>query len=165
MAPGITRTTNLLELVREHPGAAELLFRRGIHCVGCMAAQFETIEQGLRGHGLSDEQIDAFIKELNELDEKPVELVSGITITPAAIAELKRLLAEKQLEAGLRIDAVQKEGGVAYGFNLEHERREDDTVVERDGVTFYLSSESIGQLRGAKIDFLSFPQPGFKIVR
>jgi hybrid cluster-associated redox disulfide protein len=53
------------ELVRQHPEAGRFLFERGIHCVGCAVASMETLEQGLKGHGYSDEQIDSVVKELN----------------------------------------------------------------------------------------------------
>jgi hybrid cluster-associated redox disulfide protein len=62
----ISRNTTVGEIIEKHPSAIEVLLWKGIHCVGCHAAFFETIEQGLRAHGFSEEEIDETLKELNE---------------------------------------------------------------------------------------------------
>ena len=58
------------ELIYEYPEAAMLLMEQGIHCVGCGAANFETLEQGLMGHGKTEEEIEEIIKSMNELIKK-----------------------------------------------------------------------------------------------
>ena len=63
----ITRKTNLLELIKNHPKIAKVLVEDyGLHCVGCMAAAFETLEQGANAHGMSVEKIEKMIKEMNK---------------------------------------------------------------------------------------------------
>ena len=67
----ITKNTIIGECLLSHPELAETFLDFGVHCVGCFAAQMETIEQGLKVHGKSDKEIEDFIKKLNELkDEK-----------------------------------------------------------------------------------------------
>ncbi len=62
----ITKTSNLLKLVQEYPHLASVLFEKfGLHCIGCMAAPFETLEQGAKTHGLSEKEIAKMVKELN----------------------------------------------------------------------------------------------------
>ncbi|MCK4927909.1 MAG: DUF1858 domain-containing protein, partial [Candidatus Aenigmarchaeota archaeon] len=39
----------------------------GLHCIGCFAAAFETLEQGAMAHGLD---IDKLLKDLNISLEK-----------------------------------------------------------------------------------------------
>jgi len=60
----ITKKTKLSELATNR-NAAEILFDAGLHCIGCFASQFENIEQGCKGHGMSDEEIDDLIRKLN----------------------------------------------------------------------------------------------------
>jgi hybrid cluster-associated redox disulfide protein len=63
----ITKDTIIGECILAHPELADVFLDFGVHCVGCFAAQMETIGQGLKLHGKSDKEITNFIKKLNEL--------------------------------------------------------------------------------------------------
>lgn len=64
----ISRKTNLAKLIDKHPKAAEILIKDyGLHCVGCFAAAFETLEQGAKAHGLKNKEIDKMLEKLNKL--------------------------------------------------------------------------------------------------
>ncbi len=43
--------------------------------------------------------------------------------------------------------------GFQYGFTFDEDVNEDDTVIERGGVTVLIDSMSIQYLQGAEIDF------------
>ncbi len=60
----ITRKTNIKDVVSENPEIAEIFSKKGFGCIGCVMAQFETIEQGCKAHGLNDKAIDEIIKEI-----------------------------------------------------------------------------------------------------
>jgi hybrid cluster-associated redox disulfide protein len=62
----ITRKS-LIEKIAQDPNKAKILVERGLHCIGCIASNFENIEQGLKVHGFSDKEIDELIKELNKV--------------------------------------------------------------------------------------------------
>lgn len=64
---GITKEMTLGEIVAEYPEAVEVMLRRGLHCVGCQVAAWETLEQGAKAHGMSDREIDSMINEMNRL--------------------------------------------------------------------------------------------------
>lgn len=67
----IDRKMNLGELVSNNPEAGRILAEDyGLHCVGCMAAQFDTLEAGMKIHGYQDKEIDKVIKKLNQLKRK-----------------------------------------------------------------------------------------------
>ena len=53
----------------------------GLHCVGCHAAVWETLEGGMYTHGKTDAQIDELVRRLNALLEEEVETPSSICIT------------------------------------------------------------------------------------
>ncbi len=59
----ITRDINIVELVEKYPETIEVLMKYGFHCIGCIAAQFETLEQGAKAH---DIDVDELVKELNK---------------------------------------------------------------------------------------------------
>ena len=50
-------------VVEKYPQTAEVFFKHGLHCLGCMAAMFENIEQGALAHGIN---VDDLIKDLNK---------------------------------------------------------------------------------------------------
>jgi hybrid cluster-associated redox disulfide protein len=69
----ISKDTLIGELVYNHPEAAMLLIEEGVHCIGCGAANYETLEQGLLGHGKNEKEIDEIIKAMNDLVENEEE--------------------------------------------------------------------------------------------
>lgn len=46
---------------------AEELHSLGLGCVGCHAAAFETLEEGLRNHGMNEKQINEVVEKLNQI--------------------------------------------------------------------------------------------------
>ncbi len=68
-----TKETNIAKLLTENPEAAEVFLKYGMHCAGCMAATFDTIEDGAKAHGLSDETVEEIVKDVNESLEKSQE--------------------------------------------------------------------------------------------
>lgn len=54
------------ELLQNYPKAGPILMGYGLHCVGCHIGVTETIEQGARAHGISEENIEKMITELND---------------------------------------------------------------------------------------------------
>ena len=67
----ITRKTVIAEAVEKNPKAAEIMFKYGLHCVGCHISPYETIEQGAMAHGISDKDIDKMVNEMNKASKKP----------------------------------------------------------------------------------------------
>ncbi len=66
----IKKSSNIAELVHKYPEVGRVLAEDyGLHCVGCMAAQFDTLEQGMKIHGYPDKDIVKTIKKLNKLVE------------------------------------------------------------------------------------------------
>ena len=63
----ITKDMNLGEVVYKYPETAEVLLDYGLHCVGCFANSFDTIENGAKVHEMSDEEIDEMVERLNEV--------------------------------------------------------------------------------------------------
>ncbi len=58
------------KLVADYPEIGRVLVEEyGLHCVGCMAAGMETLEQGAKVHGMSDKEIDRMVADLRQLAE------------------------------------------------------------------------------------------------
>jgi len=69
MTEKITKDMNIAQAIELNENVAHVFFESGIGCVGCMMAHAESIEDGLKGHGLSDKQIDEIIKKINSQKE------------------------------------------------------------------------------------------------
>ncbi len=67
MAETISRTMTFGELLQQFPKAGQVIARYGLHCVGCHIGVYETIEEGARAHGLSNDEIAKMMTELNQL--------------------------------------------------------------------------------------------------
>lgn len=63
----ITQKTLIKSLIETHPEAIEILMAYGLHCVNCHFSEFDTIEDGAMMHGLSDEDIEFIIKDVNKV--------------------------------------------------------------------------------------------------
>ena len=64
MSENITKDMGIHDIVTKHPETVEVFFKFGMHCLGCAAAKFETLEQGAQAHGID---VDAMVKEMNEI--------------------------------------------------------------------------------------------------
>ena len=50
------------ELLNQYPEKADILLEAGMHCLGCPAAQGESLEEACAVHGID---IDSLIEKLN----------------------------------------------------------------------------------------------------
>ena len=48
----ITLQDSIMDTVQNYPATAEVFRAFGMGCLGCAAANFETIEQGAKAHGM-----------------------------------------------------------------------------------------------------------------
>jgi iron-sulfur cluster assembly protein len=78
-----------------------------------------------------------------------------VTLTPDAIAKVKAILSEQKEEAGLRI-AVLGGGcsGFQYQMTLEKESKEDDKVIDMEGLKVFIDSRSMLYLSGTEVDYI-----------
>ena len=59
----ITKNMSITEVVEKYNQTVEVFMRHGMHCLGCMAARFENIEQGALAHGID---VDKLMEDLNK---------------------------------------------------------------------------------------------------
>jgi len=59
----VTKDMTVAEIIKLKPQAASILMSYGMHCLGCVIAQGETLEQAAEVHGIS---VDDLIKGINE---------------------------------------------------------------------------------------------------
>ena len=86
------RNTNIGELIADYPKAAEIMSAYGLHCAGCFASNFDTIEEGAKIHGIIDDEIDEMIDEINMVlnDEESTTNISKDTKVEIGKIEVDR---------------------------------------------------------------------------
>ncbi|MDD5295312.1 MAG: iron-sulfur cluster insertion protein ErpA [Rhodocyclaceae bacterium] len=88
---------------------------------------------------------------MNAATEMPIPLL----FTDSAAAKVKELITEEgNPELKLRVFVTGGGcSGFQYGFTFDEVAAEDDTVMEKDGVTLLIDPMSFQYLAGAEIDY------------
>jgi len=137
----------------------------GLHCVGCHAATWETLEVGMFGHGMSSEQVDKLVARLNALLDEKTDPAT-ITITSRAAKKYLEILeAEGKQGYGLRFgDKPAGCNGFEYDLDYSEKSSEEDHIIESFGLQIHINKGVLGRLMGAEIDYVDGLQgSGFKI--
>lgn len=137
----------------------------GLHCVGCHAATWETLEAGMMGHGMNDEAINKLVNKLNALLEEETDL-STITMTSRAAKKFLDILKEDGKEGwGLRLaERMAGCNGFEYALDYSEKALLDDKSFESQGIEIHVNSNMVPRLLGTEIDFVDGLQgSGFKI--
>ncbi len=66
----VTKKMLIGELASRYPQAVEIMFKNGMHCIGCGMTAYESLEQGCQAHGMSEEEIDKMVEEINKVISK-----------------------------------------------------------------------------------------------
>jgi len=169
----VTKEMTMGEIIEKYPYAAEIMEQFGLHCTGCHVNLYESLENGIRGHGLPEEQIDALVTALNETIKKngsmPVVKEESnkppLALTAAAISKLKSVLEQQnKKDYGIRMQVVPGGcSGYMYSMDLEKKPNSEDTVQEFEGVRVFVDKNSEKMLRGISVDYIETLQgAGFK---
>ena len=163
----ITKDMTIGDVVVKHPAVIEPLQAAGVHCVGCHVSYHETLEQGFKGHGMSDEEVDMVISKLNAaVEDSKLDDGKEFVITNKAAEKLKEVLKENKKEgSGLRVEIIPGGcSGFQYGLELDDSTSDLDLIFEEKGVKIIVSKENMQFLKGAKLDYVdSLQGGGFKI--
>ena len=171
----ITKNTLIAEILAENPEKAQLLSEImldfGIHCVGCGAAAFETLEQGVLGHGFSEEDLNNLIKEINKLLEKnlksePKNIKNfSLKFTKTAIEKIKQIIKQENKQNQILRISVLSGGCSGFIYNLEiiNKPIKSDLNFKKSGINIAVDKKGIEMLDGVEIDFVdNLNESGFK---
>ena len=96
---------------------------------------------------------------MNETDvtkEKRETVEEAVTLTPAAVAEIRRLISLQENNAGLMLRiGIQGGGcsGLSYKMEFAREVEEFDRLLEFDGLKVVIDAKSLIYMNGTTIDF------------
>lgn len=170
----VTKDMVIGDVLNKYPDAAMIMLEHGLHCVGCHANVYDTIEAGCAVHGLGPDVVDKMVKDINEMIELNMSKdgkkaqdskKSGLTLTESAAKKLSSLLESEPEGSGLKV-MVMPGGcsGYVYQMSFEKEAEENDVTFEDKGIKIFVDKDSLDLLNGAEIDYVdSLNESGFKV--
>lgn len=137
----------------------------GLHCVGCQAATWETLEAGMFGHGMSEKDVERLVERLNKLLEEEVDATT-ISITKRAAEKYLKILEEEGKQGyGIRFsEKMAGCNGFEYVLDYSEKALENDQVFESQGIAIHVEKKLLSRLLGSEIDYIDgLHNSGFKI--
>lgn len=166
----ISRSMTIEEIFTLFPQKAQKLAQEitnaGLHCVGCQAATWETLEAGMLGHGYSEEEIERLLNSLNEILAQETDL-NAIHITKRAADKFRHILKEEgKSDWHLRFgDKAAGCSGFEYTLDFSKEPKNDDKIFTSQGIQIHVTEKMVSRLLGSEIDFVEgLNNSGFKIT-
>ena len=165
----IVRTMTIEEILSLFPHKAQRLAheitKAGLHCIGCHAATWETLEAGMMSHGMNDEQINNLVDVLNKLLNEESD-PSTISITPRGAKKFLEILNEENKNGwGMRFDdRMAGCSGFEYILDYSEKSEEDDEIYTSNGIEIHVKKSKAKRLQGSEIDYIDGLQgSGFKV--
>jgi iron-sulfur cluster assembly accessory protein len=170
MEEKISRDMTIDEIFKKFPHKspklAQEMTNAGLHCVGCSASTWETLEAGMLGHGMVESDIDHLLSKLNQILSEKEDLTT-ITITERAARKYQEIL-EEEGKSGWGIRFGERAAGCSgfeYFLDYSEKAKPGDLVLESNGVEIHLHEKSKARLMGSVIDYVDGLQgSGFKIT-
>ena len=138
----------------------------GLHCIGCGAATWETLEAGMYGHGMDDAKINHLVERLNQLLLEKTDLTT-ITLTPKAAEKYLEIL-ESEGKQGWGIRFSEKPAGCngyEYVLDFSEKAGPTDVVLTSQGIEIHINEAIADNLIGSEIDYIdSLQNAGFKVT-
>jgi|TARA_Y100000310_G_scaffold275909_1_gene292698 hybrid cluster-associated redox disulfide protein len=113
MADKITKDMKIADIVEKCPDSAQIMMEQGMHCIGCHVSAVETLEQGAKSHGMSDEDIGTMVEKINAIKktETPEDSESKENSEPKKEEETKEADFEEE-----ETEIIEKEKETKKGF-------------------------------------------------
>ena len=178
----ITRDILISEILTINPRKsailAEMLLDFGIHCIGCGASSFETLGQGVLGHGFSEQQLDNLINDLNKVISEESETepktdanqeitaeIFSLKLTEHAVKKIKQAMKQRKTSSvTLRVSVIPGGcSGYMYDMQIIDKPSKQDLNFKQNGVNIAVDKKSTNMLHGMEIDYLdTLNESGFK---
>ena len=166
----ITRDMTIDSIFAKHPQKSQRIAQEmtnaGLHCVGCQAATWETLEVGMLGHGFQETEIDELLGRLNQVLAEEID-TSTISLTQKAAEKFKKVLKDEGKE-GWSLRFADKPGGCGgfeYLLDFSEKSQEDDVIFQSHGMEIHVNQKVLPRLMGCQIDYAEgLMGSGFKIT-
>lgn len=163
----ISKDTTIGDVVKNYPQVIQTLQDSGIHCVGCHISPFETLEQGFKGHGKSEEEINNILSKINNIIKQNIlNNDFQVYFTDKAVEKFIDIKT-KEIKDNSYLRLQVMPGGCAgfkYDFSFDENKQDQDVIVEKGKLKILIDKDTLNFVKGAKIDYIeSLQETGFKI--
>lgn len=165
----ITREMTIADILGKWPEKSQKLAQEmtnaGLHCVGCGAATWETLEAGMLGHGMEDAEVELLMNSLNEILKETSDLTT-ISLTKRAADKFIALCKEDGLSKYALRFGDQPGGcsGFEYVLDFSDQATEEDAIFLSHGVEIHVEKQAVARLLGSEIDYYDgLNGAGFKV--
>lgn len=148
------------DIVALYPQVAPVLSEYGLHCVGCSASEFETLEEGCLGHGMTEEDVTNLVADLNDFIAANPTRPKTLTLTKEAALAVKQVgIAERpSVGAAQQTFGLSVQSDPAGNFFMEFREvpEEGDHVFRHEevpDVSVFASFGTLQRIGGATIDY------------
>ena len=175
----VTEDVTVGDVIFKWPEVAEIFGKYGLSCIGCSVNTMEAVGVGARGHGMTEENIQAMLKEANEFVSKKesgenahveggkaMEFIEP-KLTENAAKKVLDLMKNQNKSNSLLKFGVHAGGCSGYTYSLEFAEAAspEDIILEQHGVKIAISRKGMEKISGTQIDFVdSLQGSGFKIT-
>lgn len=145
---------------------AQEITNAGLHCVGCNAATWETLEGGMLGHGKRADEVQRLVDRLNSLLAEKVDHTT-ISMTPEAAKKFVEFTTlDGKAGWALRFgEELAGCSGFEYILDYSEKATEEDEVYTSHGVQIHVNRKMLPRLIGSQIDFIhGIRDSGFKVI-
>ncbi|MDB2614245.1 iron-sulfur cluster assembly accessory protein [Chlamydiales bacterium] len=168
----INREMTIESILSLFPNKAQKLAQEitnaGLHCIGCGAATWETLEAGMLTHGKTENEIINLTERLNNLLKEQEEEMdkTAVHLTERAAKKFLEILANDEKQGwGLRFgDRMSGCSGFEYILDFAEKATDNDKTFLSHGVEIYVDKDSEQRLLGCVVDYVDGLQgAGFKV--
>lgn len=135
---------------------AQEITNAGLHCIGCNAANWETLEMGMLGHGKTQEEIERLVGRLNALLDETIDFTT-ITLTPEAAEKFIEYASQEGKKGYSLRFGEQMAGcnGFEYLLDFSEKPGANDEVFVSEGIEIHVEKPLLGRLKGCRIGYKS----------
>lgn len=144
----------IADVVALFPGAEKILATWGLHCVGCGGMAFETISNGVRSHGYTDDDVAELVDDLNRgLAEEP-DLPRELTITKSAAEGFWKIAEQEGKTDHLLMVTVDGTGGFCMEFTqVQPDDALECTNAEVPQMKIFAPFLALKRIGGSTVDY------------
>lgn len=150
----VHRDMPIFELVTLFPDTVEIMAEYGLYCAGCALGGNETLAEGCRLHGFTQDVIDDLLTDLNDAVAEKAAKSQEVFLSDSAARELHNI-AQKEGETGKGLAVAVDELG-NFSLEFQAQAKPADRVFRNlkvPEVCIFVDPFTLARIGGATIDF------------
>ena len=166
----ITADMAIAEIINLVPQASLILADFQLGCAHCPMGSYESLRDGVMGHGKSEKELFEILEQINDVANKPKIMIGleGLRFTEEAydkILEFMRSDPDKRENLALRISVFDGEDSTEYLFDLVDKKKESESELKNEGMRVFISAKDLNYFEDKYIDYIdTFTGAGFKVL-